>query len=85
MQQARLVTALALSSALFWPLAGCGHKVDTAEPAAQNSAGGASAEKKTLTLAVIPKSTGGEFWETVEVGAATPPRSSASTSSGRAR
>lgn len=35
--------------------------------------GGSSSDEdasaKTLTLAVIPKSTGGEFWETVEIGA----------------
>lgn len=41
-------------------LVGCGSK--------ESAPAGAAAEE-TLTLAVIPKSTGGEFWETVEVGA----------------
>jgi ribose transport system substrate-binding protein len=56
-------------SALFWSLAGCGHKVENGQVSATSQAGGADAEGKTLTLAVIPKSTGGEFWETVEAGA----------------
>jgi ribose transport system substrate-binding protein len=55
--------------ALFWSLAGCGHKVENGQPSATSQAGSAEAEGKTLTLAVIPKSTGGEFWETVEAGA----------------
>jgi ribose transport system substrate-binding protein len=38
-------------------LVGCGKKPDE------------SAAHKKLTLAVIPKSTGGEYWETVQVGA----------------
>lgn len=38
----------------------------TTEPAADANAGD---DDSTLTLAVIPKSTGGEFWETVERGA----------------
>jgi ribose transport system substrate-binding protein len=41
-------------------LTGCGHSADGTK-----TDGG----KDAITLAVIPKSTGGEFWETVEVGA----------------
>lgn len=58
-------------AALAIVIGGCGKSAD--KPAAGNAApaGSASAESgdKALTLAVIPKSTGGEFWETVEVGA----------------
>ena len=49
-------------------LVGCGSK-DAAPAGASASADGGAAAEETLTLAVIPKSTGGEFWETVEVGA----------------
>jgi ribose transport system substrate-binding protein len=45
-------------------LVGCASK-----DAAPAGAGDGGAAEETLTLAVIPKSTGGEFWETVEVGA----------------
>ncbi len=45
-------------------LSGCGKSADSTK-----ADGAASAAKDSLTLAVIPKSTGGEFWETVEVGA----------------
>jgi ribose transport system substrate-binding protein len=49
-------------------LVGCGSK-ESAPGGGAASAEGAAATEETLTLAVIPKSTGGEFWETVEVGA----------------
>lgn len=49
-------------------LVGCGSK-DAAPAGAAASADRGAAAEETLTLAVIPKSTGGEFWETVEVGA----------------
>jgi ribose transport system substrate-binding protein len=58
--QILVVVAMALCSGT---LAGCGKSADEA-PANSTADGG-----KSLTLAVIPKSTGGEFWETVETGA----------------
>jgi hypothetical protein len=52
-------------------LSGCGRSAETktegAAPA--NGAADTASGPNSLTLAVIPKSTGGEFWETVEVGA----------------
>lgn len=60
-----------LQSAVFVMMlgvAGCGQQdsgtvpVDSGQPAVQP-------QESKLTLAVIPKSTGGEFWETVEQGA----------------
>ena len=49
---------------------GCGRAADSSHPNATASADGKQADgQKPLTLAMIPKSTGGEFWETVEVGA----------------
>ena len=66
-----LVAALAAVAGVS--LFGCGKAPD--EPAAAGGASAADAtadssgDGKSLTLAVIPKSTGGEFWETVEVGA----------------
>jgi ribose transport system substrate-binding protein len=47
-------------------LGGCGSSGD--KPAAADNAA-AESDDKAITLAMIPKSTGGEFWETVEVGA----------------
>lgn len=41
----------------------------TAAPSAVPAAASGGSARKGLTLAVIPKSTGGEFWETVEQGA----------------
>ena len=52
-------------------LAGCGKTADVApagSTAASKEEGADSGDNLALTLAVIPKSTGGEFWETVEVG-----------------
>ena len=46
-------------------VAGCGDS----KPASSDSGA------KRLVIAAIPKSTGGEFWETVEVAPATPPSS----------
>jgi ribose transport system substrate-binding protein len=66
MQPARFAVTLAFLSALCWSLTGCGHQVENGESSATTDAETAG---KSLTLAVIPKSTGGEFWETVEVGA----------------
>jgi ribose transport system substrate-binding protein len=43
------------------PAAGGTSAADASDPAAGSD--------ERLTIAVIPKSTGGEFWETVEVGA----------------
>src|SRR5688500_15439738 len=57
----RLVSALAVFCLLL-ALSGC--DADESAP----DTGAADGEKK-LTIAVIPKSTGGEFWETVEQGA----------------
>src|SRR5687767_10799871 len=48
-------------------LFGCGGS-DTKPGGTARTADGRGADEK-LTLAVIPKSTGGEFWETVEQGA----------------
>jgi ribose transport system substrate-binding protein len=47
---------------------GCRDSANTAGPEAA-SAESAAKDRDILTLAVIPKSTGGEFWETVELGA----------------
>jgi ribose transport system substrate-binding protein len=63
-------------SALLWTVvlavAGCSGD-SSSTPAAAKTTGDASqkpaVEKQKLTLAVIPKCTGGEFWETVELGA----------------
>lgn len=60
--------ALAVLAAITMTCAGCGRSAN-----APTSAAGAddrtSTAEGSLTLAVIPKSTGGEFWETVEQGA----------------
>ena len=45
-------------------LRGCTNSTESGD----NSESGGSSKKK-LTVAVVPKSTGGEFWETVEAGA----------------
>jgi ribose transport system substrate-binding protein len=51
-------------------VAGCGRATNSHDTAANaTSAARASDSAESLTLAVIPKSTGGEFWETVEQGA----------------
>ncbi len=47
---------------------GCNRPGSTTQSTASPAGGDAKADK-VLTLAVIPKSTGGEFWETVEQGA----------------
>lgn len=47
---------------------GCGRSAETKTEGTATE-GTAAVADKALTLAVIPKSTGGEFWETVEVGA----------------
>jgi ribose transport system substrate-binding protein len=69
MQQARFLLTLAFLSAVTTSLVGCGQNEENGQKSASTQAGDAGDEGKTLTLAVIPKSTGGEFWETVEVGA----------------
>lgn len=51
---------------------GCGkapEKGPAGTTAEADADGQASGGEESLTIAVIPKSTGGEFWETVEVGA----------------
>lgn len=58
----------AVASALII-LAGSGCNRPSSTPPAPNAAGRDTKANKELTLAVIPKSTGGEFWETVERGA----------------
>jgi ribose transport system substrate-binding protein len=60
--------AAAMACCLWLP--GCSADASKApvETAASAKAGNESSQK-SLTIAVIPKSTGGEFWQTVEVGA----------------
>jgi ribose transport system substrate-binding protein len=58
------LTALAVLSAADL---GCNRARPSTQSATAPAAGGDKAHKE-LTLAVIPKSTGGEFWETVEQG-----------------
>ena len=60
--------AFALLAAVSVALIGCAKSTDAGAGGAAG-AGTAAAEGKSLTIAVIPKSTGGEFWETVELGA----------------
>jgi ribose transport system substrate-binding protein len=48
-------------------LVGCGGSQKSA-PAGEKAAADGAEAKESFTLAVIPKSTGGEFWETVEQG-----------------
>jgi ribose transport system substrate-binding protein len=50
-------------------IGGCSQSATTTDSAKSGAGGAASTDGKPLTLAVIPKSTGGEFWETVEQGA----------------
>ena len=51
-------------------LVGCGKSAPSDQAGdAKSKQATSSSDKKSLTLAVIPKSTGGEFWETVEQGA----------------
>jgi ribose transport system substrate-binding protein len=70
MRNSRVDWALAALVAAHLALLGC---TKSATPANNpgTSAGAATQRDaaKPLTLAVIPKSTGGEFWQTVEVGA----------------
>jgi ribose transport system substrate-binding protein len=65
-----MVAAITVTIAL---LNGCAKSTPTGGSAAPATSGTAKSAdpNKTLTLAVIPKSTGGEFWETVEQGAGT--------------
>jgi ribose transport system substrate-binding protein len=49
-------------------LAACGCNRDDAGPAKSGASGTAADSDEQLTIAVIPKSIGGEFWETVEQG-----------------
>ena len=57
---------------------GCGPKPDAATPTPAQAP-----DASTITLGVIPKSTGGEFWETVETGREGRRRNLALKSSGR--
>lgn len=60
------VVVLALCAAVLCSaLVGCGKKGDNTN----TNARGGKADADGLTLAVVPKSTGGDFWETVEKGA----------------
>ena len=76
----RIQAEILMSKTLFFPLfvalgvsgiaglgctSGCSSSSSTKAP----TAGTAATSDKELTIAVIPKSTGGEFWETVEQGA----------------
>jgi ribose transport system substrate-binding protein len=62
--------AVAAFAAVLVVVGGCGKSADTSQTGPTTSADSqATANGQELTLAVIPKSTGGEFWETVEAGA----------------
>jgi ribose transport system substrate-binding protein len=62
--------AVAAFAAVLVVVGGCGKSADTSQTGPTNSTDSqATASGQELTLAVIPKSTGGEFWETVESGA----------------
>jgi ribose transport system substrate-binding protein len=62
--------AVAAFAAVLVVVGGCGKSTDTSQTGPTTSADSqATASGQDLTLAVIPKSTGGEFWETVEAGA----------------
>jgi ribose transport system substrate-binding protein len=62
--------AVAAFAAVLVVVGGCGKSADTSQTGPTTSADSqATANGQDLTLAVIPKSTGGEFWETVEAGA----------------
>jgi ribose transport system substrate-binding protein len=65
MHRYSLRIGFAAFAAVSIALAGCGKSADKASASAEAAASGG----ESLTLAVIPKSTGGDFWETVEVGA----------------
>jgi ribose transport system substrate-binding protein len=62
--------AVAAFAAVLVVVGGCGKSADTSQTGPTTSADSQATESgQDLTLAVIPKSTGGEFWETVEAGA----------------
>ncbi|HEX2474655.1 MAG TPA: substrate-binding domain-containing protein [Lacipirellulaceae bacterium] len=52
---------------LFAAISGCNRSPDQSRSASVDKS--AAASKERLTIAVIPKAVGGEFWETVEQGA----------------
>ena len=71
MRTAFSVWSAALVAMWALVLGGCGSSGDRPAAGGAAASGNAAAESgdKAFTLAMIPKSTGGEFWETVEVGA----------------
>jgi ribose transport system substrate-binding protein len=70
MHRSQWVVGWALCAALVILVSGCGQSAGTDDVGGTAGAEGKTADsEKSLMLAVIPKSTGGEFWETVEVGA----------------
>ena len=62
----RILQAVLATTTFFAVLMclGCGSATETGD-----NSPGATAQSDPLTIAVIPKCTGGEFWETVEAGA----------------
>ncbi|MEX2093573.1 MAG: substrate-binding domain-containing protein [Pirellulales bacterium] len=70
MRQTRSVGLLAVLVVVPFFVLGCGRAADSNHPTATANADGEQVGGEApFTLAMIPKSTGGEFWETVEVGA----------------
>lgn len=71
MDMLRLIPRIGLATVAIVSVscAGCAKSTDQAPRAAASASAQAADADKSLTVAVIPKSTGGEFWETVEVGA----------------
>ena len=64
--------ALVAALSCYLLLAGCSGNANQSPAVSAGATKGASdGGRKPLTIAVIPKSTGGEFWQTVEVGAKT--------------
>jgi ribose transport system substrate-binding protein len=67
MMKCRIGIPAALLAAVGLAVFGCGSNGPDSDGSGPAAGGRAGVEK--LTVAVIPKSTGGEFWETVEQGA----------------
>ena len=67
-QNSPVHSAWAALAAISLIIGGCSQSAKTSDRSA-TAADGAAASGGSLTLAMIPKSTGGEFWETVEQGA----------------
>ncbi len=70
MHKASISVAAGWLAVVASTLTGCGSSASKGpEGAVADTAAEAASGDKALTVAVIPKSTGGEFWETVESGA----------------